>query len=84
MKALKYIENVLEHTWGTVTENPAVGACSHEGLRTTGDAGSSAESCSPVAKCCCSELSCESRHFPYPVSCQSLSSNEAGNKGKGA
>lgn len=82
MKELKYTENLLEHTWETETENPAQGICSHKGLHTTGDSDSSAKSCTPVAKCCCSELSYENRHFPYPVSCQSLSNNKAHKKGK--
>ena len=84
MKELKYTENMSERIWETVTENPARGVCSHEGLHTTGDSDSSAKSCSPVPKCCRSELSHESRHFPYPVSCQSLSNNKAYKKGKAA
>lgn len=84
MKELKYTENVLEHTWETVTENPARGVCSHNRPHPTGDSDSSAKSCNPVAKYCCSELPYESRHFPYPVSCQSLSNNKAYKKGKAA
>lgn len=82
MREVKCTENTLEHTWETVPENPALGGCSHRGLHTTGDSDSSAKSCNPVAKCSCSELSYESRHFPYPVLCQRLSNNKAYKKGK--
>lgn len=82
MKELKYTENTLEHTWETVTENPVQEVCNPKGLRTTGDSDSSGKGRDPVAKGGCSELSHESRQFPYSVSCQSLSNNKAHKKGQ--
>lgn len=82
MKELKYTENTLEHTWETVAENPVREVCNPKGVRTTGASDSSAKGCDPVAKRGCSELPHESRQFPEPVSCQSLSNNKAHKKGQ--